>query len=159
MSIDPSSIPALLLIGAIAIPALVYGYLGVGETILDRAGIRTLGPGRAAIWLFLPLALPEARALDWRAVPAAIWGWTLFYALSASVLSFLLWYRGISRVPASTAGLFTGLMPVGSALVGVSLLGERFGAGHALGMALVLTALLLATRPAALPPVAAERTD
>lgn len=118
-----------------------------------------LGVNLAGLLLFLPLALPEARALDWRAVPAATWGWTLFYALSASVLSFLLWYRGISRVPASTAGLFTGLMPVGSALVGVSLLGERFGAGHALGMALVLAALLLATRPAALPPVAAERTD
>ena len=78
-----------------------------------------LGVNLAGLLLFLPLALPEARALDWRAVPAAIWGWTLFYALSASVLSFLLWYRGISRVPASTAGLFTGLMPVSAALVGV----------------------------------------
>jgi alpha-glucoside transport system permease protein len=57
MSIDPSSIPVLLLIGAIAIPALVYGYLGVGETILDRAGINALGGARAMVWLFLPLAL------------------------------------------------------------------------------------------------------
>lgn len=52
-----SSVPALLLIGSLVLPALVYGWLGVGESILERAGIRRLGQARAVVWLFLPLAL------------------------------------------------------------------------------------------------------
>lgn len=50
-------------------------------------------------------------------------------------------------------------MPVSSALVGVLLLGEHFSIGHALGMALVLAALVLGTRRRQLPPVAAGRAD
>ncbi|MBD2836518.1 DMT family transporter [Pseudomonas sp. JM0905a] len=101
------------------------------------------GVNLAGLLLFLPLALPQGLAFDWSAPSAITWGWVLFYAISASVLSFLLWYRGISQVPANVAGLFTGLMPVGAALVGVLLLGERFTSGQALGMALVLAAIAL----------------
>lgn len=101
------------------------------------------GVNLAGLLLFLPLALPQGLAFDWSAPSATTWGWLLFYAISASVLSFLLWYRGIGQVPANVAGLFTGLMPVGAALVGVLLLGERFGSGQALGMALVLATIAL----------------
>ena len=57
MTIDPSSIPALLLIGCIVLPALVYAYLGVGEGILQLAGVRRMGGSRAFVWLLIPLAL------------------------------------------------------------------------------------------------------
>lgn len=104
------------------------------------------GVNLAGLALFLPLALVQAPAFDWMAISPATWAWVLFYALSASVLSFLLWYRGISQVQASVAGLFTGLMPVGAVLVGGLLLGEGLSAGQALGMALVLGAIGLGGR-------------
>lgn len=104
------------------------------------------GVNLAGLVLFLPLALVQAPAFDWMAISPATWAWVLFYALSASVLSFLLWYRGISQVQASVAGLFTGLMPVGAVLVGGLLLGEGLSAGQALGMALVLGAIGLGGR-------------
>lgn len=52
-----SSVPILLLIGAIAIPALVYAYLGTGEAVLDLAGIRKGGLAQSVLWLLLPLAM------------------------------------------------------------------------------------------------------
>ncbi len=52
-----SSVPALLLIGSIVLPALVYAYLGTGGAILDLAGVRKTGASQAALWLFVPLAL------------------------------------------------------------------------------------------------------
>ncbi|MOA65298.1 EamA-like transporter family protein [compost metagenome] len=58
------------------------------------------------------------------------------------MLSFLLWYRGISEVPANVAGLFTGLMPVSAALVGIFILGEILSSGHVIGMGLVIASIL-----------------
>lgn len=64
------------------------------------------------VFLFAPFALVELRSFPLRTVPPAIWGLMLAYSMMASVLAFLLWYRGISQVAASIAGLFTGLLPI-----------------------------------------------
>lgn len=96
--------------------------------------------------LFLPLAIPQAIAFDWSAPDAELWYWVLFYSITASVLSFLLWYRGISEVPASVAGLFTGVMPVSAALIGMLVLGELLSAGHLVGMGLVIASILFGAK-------------
>lgn len=57
MNLDATSVPALLLIGCILLPAALFGYLGVGEKALALAGVQDRGGRRAAVWLFLPLAL------------------------------------------------------------------------------------------------------
>jgi drug/metabolite transporter (DMT)-like permease len=54
-------------------------------------------------------------------------------------------------VPAPQAGVFSVMLPVSAALVGVLFLGEAFGAGHAAAFALALAGLLLATWPARAP--------
>jgi drug/metabolite transporter (DMT)-like permease len=55
--------------------------------------------------------------------------------------------RGLRAVPASRAGVFTVLLPVAAALVGVTVLHEPFGAAHAAAFGLALIGLLLATWP------------
>jgi drug/metabolite transporter (DMT)-like permease len=57
--------------------------------------------------------------------------------------------RGLQHVPSSQAGVFTVLLPVSAALVGVLVLGESFGSGHVLAFGLALAGLLLATWPQA----------
>lgn len=52
-----TSVPALILIGAVAIPAVVYLLLGVGEKLLKLIGDRPAKYLRPWIWLLLPLAL------------------------------------------------------------------------------------------------------
>lgn len=93
--------------------------------------------------LFMPLAIPQAISFNWAGPSVELWGWVMFYSITASVLSFLFWYRGISQVPANVAGLFTGVMPISAALVGFGVLSEILSFGQLLGMALVIVAILL----------------
>jgi drug/metabolite transporter (DMT)-like permease len=82
-------------------------------------------------------------------VPAATWALLLFYSIAASMLTVWLWMQGLRHVPAPQAGVFTVLLPVSAAAVGVLLLGEPFGAMHGVALALALSGLLLATWPQA----------
>ncbi|WP_242771446.1 DMT family transporter [Brevibacillus parabrevis] len=96
--------------------------------------------------MFLPFAIWEAVRFDWGAVPAHIWWLLLYYAVTASVLSFFLWYNGVAKVEASKAGLFTGMMPISAALVAVLFLNEAFTWMHGVGMVLVLASIFAGTQ-------------
>jgi drug/metabolite transporter (DMT)-like permease len=80
-------------------------------------------------------------------VPLGSWALLGFYALAASMLTVWLWMQGLRHVASSRAGVFTVLLPVSTALVGVLALGEAFSAGHIAAFALALLGLLLATWP------------
>ena len=68
--------------------------------------------------------------------------------IAASVVTVWLWMTGLQHVPASSAGVFTVLLPVSAAAVGVLFLGERFSAAQAAAFALALAGVVLATWPA-----------
>jgi drug/metabolite transporter (DMT)-like permease len=74
----------------------------------------------------------------------------LFYSLAASVATVWLWMRGLRHVQASRAGVFTVLLPVASAVVGVVVLREPVSALQATAFVLALVGLLLATWPGAI---------
>jgi drug/metabolite transporter (DMT)-like permease len=100
--------------------------------------------------MFVPFAVTEAIAADWQAIPPWAWVLLLAYALIAGVITFVLWYRGVRRVPAGIAGVFTGVMPVAAVITATLALGERFGLGHAVGLTILLASLAVATlRPRA----------
>ena len=67
--------------------------------------------------------------------------------MAASVVTVWVWMQGLRHVPAPQAGVFSVMLPVGAALVGVFALGETFSAAHAVAFALALAGLLLATWP------------
>jgi drug/metabolite transporter (DMT)-like permease len=50
-----------------------------------------------------------------------------YYGLFASALAYLCWYRGIQTTPASTAGVFSGLMPLTGFVLSMVVFGERPG--------------------------------
>jgi alpha-glucoside transport system permease protein len=52
-----SSVPALIAIGAVGIPLVVYLILGVGEKVLQLVGGRTAKLLRPWFWMLIPLAL------------------------------------------------------------------------------------------------------
>ncbi len=74
-------------------------------------------------------------------------------ALAASGLlctasTTLLWNWGITRVPASRAGIFLNLEPMIGSLLGVGVLGEQLGAAAWVGGAMILgAAITLTSRP------------
>lgn len=98
--------------------------------------------------LMTPMGLYLALGFDFGAVGVGSWLLLLFYALAASVWTVWLWMTGLKVVPAARAGVFSVLLPVAAALVGVAVLGERLGGIQLLAFALALAGVLLATLPA-----------
>lgn len=66
--------------------------------------------------------------------------------LFSSVLAYVFWNRGVEELGPSVAGLFVHLMPVFGVALAWVLLGERPGRHHAVGVALILSGIALATR-------------
>ena len=76
------------------------------------------------------------------------WLLLVAYALAASVWTVWLWMTGLKRVPAAQAGIFTVMLPVSAALVGVLVLGESLSAVQTMAFGAALSGVLLATLPA-----------
>lgn len=128
-------------------------YVVIGKRLTGRVSPRRIS-ALINLWglaLVTPLGLWQALQFDFPAVRADTWGLLLFYALAASVATVWLWMKGLAQVPAPQAGVFTVMLPITAAAVGVLFLGEPFGTGHLAALALALTGLLLATWPARLP--------
>jgi drug/metabolite transporter (DMT)-like permease len=94
-----------------------------------------------------PMGLYYARDFDFGNVPVSAWVLLVFYALAASVWTVWLWMTGLKTIPAARAGVFTVMLPVSAALVGVLVLGERVGPLQLVAFALALAGVLLATLP------------
>lgn len=95
------------------------------------------------VLFFLPGTLWELRHFDWRVVPWEGWTLILYNSLIVTVVGFLLMYAGVSRLPASSAGMMTGLMPVSAVLLSALLLGEPVTWVHGLGIFVVLAGIVL----------------
>lgn len=139
-----------LLIAAVLCEA---SYVVIGKRLSGH-----LGPRRVTslinLWglaLSTPLALPLLLQFDPAAVSLPLWALFLFYALSASVVTVWLWMRGLQRVRAQQAGIFTVMLPLASAAVGVLVLGEPHGVAHAAALVLAVVAVVLATRGSQVP--------
>ena len=55
-------------------------------------------------------------------------------------------FVGLSRTPASTAGVFTGVLPVSAVLLSYAIFGEYFRCAHLAAGVCLLLAILLVTR-------------
>ena len=139
----------LLVLGAVVCEA---SYAVIGKALTG-----VLGPKRITAlinaWGFLlvtPFGLYTALSFDFGSVTAGHWLLLAFYALAASIWTVWLWMTGLKVVPAAQAGVFTAMLPVSAALVGVLVLGERLGLLQVLAFAAALAGVLLATLPARL---------
>lgn len=122
--------------------------------VIGKKLTASLGPRRITslinIWgfaLITPLGIYAAQGFDFAAVSNATWLLLLFYSLAASVWTVWLWMTGLKVVDASQAGVFTVMLPITAALVGVLVLGENFSAMQCAAFALALVGVVLATRP------------
>jgi drug/metabolite transporter (DMT)-like permease len=135
-----------LLLGAVVCEA---SYVVIGKRLTGAVSPRRIS-ALINLWglaLVTPFGVWQALRFDFAAVSPSIWLLLLFYAVAASMVTVWLWMKGLAQVPASQAGVFTVMLPVAAALVGVLALGESFSAAHAAAFALALAGLLLATWP------------
>jgi drug/metabolite transporter (DMT)-like permease len=100
--------------------------------------------------LILPAWIPVACAASRLADPALL-ALLIFHALTSSLLAVLLWYGGLRRAPAGTAGVFTAFLPATAAVTAILFLGEEPAPAHGLGFLLLLASMILATWPSRSP--------
>ena len=134
-------------------------YVVIGKRLAGTVSPRRIS-ALINLWglaLVTPFGVWQALSFDFGSVHAAAWALLCFYAIAASVITVWLWMRGLRDVPSSRAGVFTVMLPVSAALVGVAVLGEAFNRWHLVAFALALAGLLLATWPQAQPAAPVRR--
>jgi drug/metabolite transporter (DMT)-like permease len=145
----------VLVFGAVLCEA---AYAVIGKTLTDA-----LSPKRITalinLWgfaLMTPMGLYAAARFDFAAVHTGSWLLLVFYALAASVWTVWLWMTGLQTIAAAQAGVFTVMLPISAALVGVLVLGESLGPTQWMAFGIALLGVLLATRAPRTPqaPVA-----
>ncbi len=136
----------LLLVGAVTCEAI---YVVVGKKLAAKVSPKRIS-ALINLWglaLVAPFALWQARTFEFQAVTTGAWTLLVFYSLAASTVTVWLWMTGLRHVPASQAGVFTVMLPVSTAAVGVLFLGEHFSGVQAVAYSLALAGVVLATWP------------
>ena len=152
-SASSSVLGNLLLVGAVLCEAT---YVVIGKKLTGNMSPKRIS-ALINLWglaLVTPFGLWQARDFHFAGVAPASWWLLLFYSIAASMVTVWLWMTGLKRVPASSAGIFTVLLPVSAAAVGVFYLGEPFSAAQGGAFALALAGVVLATWPARSTPAA-----
>jgi len=124
-------------------------YVVIGKRLTGNVSPRRIS-ALINLWglaLVTPFGLWQAWSFDFAGVSPGLWLLLGFYAIAASMVTVWLWMQGLRHVPSSRAGVFTVLLPVSAALVGIVVLGENFGAAHVAAFGLAVAGLLLATWP------------
>jgi drug/metabolite transporter (DMT)-like permease len=141
----------LLLLGAVTCEA---SYVVIGKKLTGNVGPKRIS-ALINLWglaLVTPFGIWQAVTFDFGSVAPSSWWLLAFYSIAASMVTVWLWMTGLKHVPASKAGIFTVLLPVSAAAVGVAFLGERFSAAQAGAFALALVGVVLATWPSRAEP-------
>lgn len=122
------------------------------QTLLLRfipKGMDLLAFQLAAFVAGLIVALPFYVGETWsgRPMPFTLTAVLLvgYTSVVASVIGYTLWNVGVLRIGPKAAGYFGNLYPVFGAMLGIILLGEPLHGYHAVGGAVVLAGILLAT--------------
>jgi len=138
----------LLLLGALTCEA---SYVVIGKKLAAHIGPKRIS-ALINLWglaLVTPLGIWQALSFDFSQVTSSSWGLLGFYSIAASMVTVWLWMTGLRHVPAAKAGIFTVMLPVSAAAVGVIFLGEHFSTAQAGALALALLGVVLATWPGA----------
>ncbi len=137
----------LLVCGAVLCEA---SYAVIGKKLTGALGAQRITAivNLVGLALMTPFGLYAAVGFDFAAVPPGAWLLLLFYALAASVWTVWLWMTGLQQVPAAQAGVFTVLLPISAAAVGVLALGETLSGVQLFAFGIALLGVLLATWPA-----------
>jgi drug/metabolite transporter (DMT)-like permease len=140
--VGSSSVLALCEIGVVA-----FGY-ALGPLIVSRklTDLPSLGVVSVAITLTALVYAPFALARIPHRVSLEVGASVLGLAVICTALAFLLFFRLIAEVGPSRSTVITYINPAVAILLGVTVLGEPFTTGIAIGFPLILFGSVLATR-------------
>lgn len=127
----------LLILGAVIGEALFVIFPKVLSNRVSALGTATW-VNVLGLVMFMPFALYEAGDFDFAAVSLTAWLPIFYNGILLTVIAFLLWFQGVVKVPASTAAVFTSLMPLSALLFSYFVLNEPLAWVHGVGVLCVL---------------------
>ncbi|MBK9440583.1 MAG: DMT family transporter [Comamonadaceae bacterium] len=136
----------LLVFGAVVCEA---SYAVIGKKLTGSVSPKRI-TALINLWgfaLMTPMGVYAAWSFNFGAVAPGSWLLLVFYALAASVWTVWLWMTGLKTVPAGQAGVFTVMLPISAAAVGVLVLGETLSLMQVFAFGLCLGGVVLATLP------------
>ena len=129
---------------------LVFGAV-IGEalfTILRKLTAERIPPLAGAtlvtffgLLTFLPLGIYEASSFNFTHTTLSDVIIFAYYGIGVTMLAYILWFSGVEKVPASTAAVFTGVLPVSTIILSALLLGEQSTTAHLVGLICVLSGI------------------
>ncbi len=131
--------------GAVALGALSYALAAVWARLRLRGcppDVAAAGMLCCATLMGAPIALAVEGPPRLTLSPAA-WGAIAWYAGLGTAAAYLLYYRVLAQAGAANLMLVTLLIPPVSVALGAAVLGERLGAGAAVGFALLAAGLIV----------------
>ncbi len=153
---DPGRLAALVLTPGDGLMLLATLSWALYSTMLKRFALPVAGTTLLAVLIMVGLvALTPFYLwhLSHHAVVTptpSILGAVAYTAVFASLLAYYFWNRGVAAVGAATAGQYSYMIPLFTAVLAVLLLGEEFRWFHAVGGGLIFGGLAMATgRPGA----------
>ncbi|BCG00548.1 membrane protein [Paraburkholderia sp. PGU19] len=115
------------------------------HTPVPALPLSALMSGIGLLVAIVPACFEQPWRLPFDANVVAALAGVVYYALVPTVLGFVLWYAGASRLSGAEAGLVTALVPVSTLALASGVLHEPISRAQMLGVACVLAAVLLAT--------------
>lgn len=132
---------------AMLLATLSYACAGVYGRRLGRAGVAPVQAALGQLTVASAIMIPLALAIEspWQSgVPAApVLGALAGLAVLCTAVAYVLYFRILALAGAVNLLLVTFLVPVSAILLGTLVLGERLGAQHLAGMALIGAGLAL----------------
>ena len=95
---------------------------------------------------YLPYAMPDMLAVDWRQISAGAWIGTSLSAVLALNLSYVLWNTAVQRIGSSQTAIYSNLIPVAAVGTAAIWLGEPIERWKVIGAVLIIAGLVAATR-------------
>lgn len=131
--------------------------MSAGTVLTKRwGGPEGAGPATMAAWqltagglLLAPVALLAEGAPPALDAPAV--GGHVYLAVIGGALAYWLWFRGVSRLPATSVAFLALLSPLSAAVIGWAALGQALTPLQLLGMAIAFGGMLLGQFPARTP--------
>jgi drug/metabolite transporter (DMT)-like permease len=126
---------------AVLAAAVSYAFAGVYGRRFKQMGIASMvtatGQTTASTLMLLPVALIVDHPWTLPMPSLSVWGAVLGMASLSTALGYVLYFRLLASAGATNLLLVTFLIPVSAVMLGSLVLGERLGATHCLGMALI----------------------
>jgi len=96
-----------------------------------------------AFILLLPFSIYDGLQYDWTKIDSPTVFCVFYYGIFVSFLSYVFWFKGIEKVPASSAAVFTSVVPISSILLSALILKEQVLIVHIIGLVCIIGGIII----------------